>query len=154
VEPVQIDLDYHWSHGVAAVIEFPSRVTNVRHNTFGTDLRQLAGTENWLHLSIPAVNTFNVQGPLLYGAVFRGLTNENARVDTIKLSRPGADLRIESVTFVDTQIEHVVKLPDASNLPPIRQALLLSVHVAFLSGEPQGRLIFDSGAAIFGTVIG
>jgi hypothetical protein len=71
VEDVQIGLTYYWTRGVAAVMEFPDYVSEVRHNTFGTEIRQQAGTENWLHLSLPAIETYATRGPILYGAVFR-----------------------------------------------------------------------------------
>jgi hypothetical protein len=71
VEDVQIGLTYYWTRGVAAVVEFPDYVSEVRHNTFGTEIRQQAGTENWLHLSLPAIETYATRGPILYGAVFR-----------------------------------------------------------------------------------
>ena len=161
---MQIQFSYHWIHGIAAVIEFPGRVTEMRHNTFGTDIRQPAGTDNWLHMSIPATDTSINTGPLLMGARFRGVTNENARVDQIRVAdHRGTVLFEDTVGYVDETIDHAIRNPryeEAINspeplgaLPYINGALDLAVHVEFLSGAPIGRFLFGSGATSFGTIV-
>jgi hypothetical protein len=159
---MQIEFTYHWTHGVAAVIELPGNV-GVRHNTFGTEITQPAATDNWLHLSIPAAVTSVNTGPLLMGAVFRGSTNENARVDIIRVAHNlGNVLFEESVGYVDATIDHMVRNPRYEEavkspeplraLPYIKGALDLAIHVEFLSGAPIGRFLFGSGATAFGTI--
>jgi hypothetical protein len=151
---MQIDLTYYWTHGVAAVVEFPSYVSEARHNTFGTEIRQQAGTENWLHLTLPAIETDLARGPILYGAVFRGLTNENARLDIISINNHlGSVLFQESVSLIDQEIDRTLVHPHYSDLPRIYGALSLTIHVQFLTGTPLGRVVFGSGGAVLGLVV-
>jgi hypothetical protein len=151
---MQIELTYYWTHGVAAVVEFPNYVAEMRHNTFGTEIRQHADTENWLHLTLPAIETYNTRGPILYGATFRGLTNENARLDIIRLSdHRGAVLFQESVSLTDQEINQTLVNPHYSDLPLIHGALNMAIHVRFLTGTPVGRVVFGSGGAVLGLVV-
>jgi hypothetical protein len=42
------------THGVAGIVEFPTKVQKIARNLQGTTISQNALTDNWLHLPITA----------------------------------------------------------------------------------------------------
>jgi hypothetical protein len=73
-------------HGVAAVIEFSVPQARVQRNTLGTALIQPANTENWLHLPVQTPKEVRQSMQAVHYIRLTARTNENARIDILRLS--------------------------------------------------------------------
>jgi hypothetical protein len=132
-----------WTHGAAAVVEFPNRAAEIRHNTFGTEVRQRENTENWLHLALPSPVIADKKDVYLIYVFLKGVTNENARVDFITVE----DERIlfqKTVSLIDETFNEKIRVNPAGPAPDLRSGITFSIRVKFLSGLPIGAVVLGS----------
>jgi hypothetical protein len=140
-----------WTHGVAAVVEFPTNTLQIQHNLQGTTIRQTSNTDNWLHLALPTAQKVMDYVPYLTYVEFRGEVNENARIDLIRVADDQTMLLEETVRFTDRVVAERFVMPANVLEYPGRFSggLTLTIHVQFLTGTPLGRVVFRSGGATF-----
>jgi hypothetical protein len=134
----------YWTHGISAIVEFPGQVAEIRHNTLGLDLRQRANTDNWLHLALPSPSMLDNNDVFIIDALLKGKSNENARVDRIRISDHGAILFEQAVNFTDETFDEKFQRPGPGVRPVIKSGITFSVHVSFLTGSPMGAVVIQS----------
>ena len=130
-----------WTHGVAAVVEFPNQAAEIRHNTFGTEVRQRENTENWLHLALPSPVIADNKDVFLIYVFLRGVTNENARVDFITVEEDKRVLFQKTVSFTDEAFNEKIRVNLTGPAPDLRSGITFSIRVKFLSGLPIGAVV-------------
>jgi hypothetical protein len=76
--------------------------------------------------------------------------NENARIDRIHL-RDGVDLFSDRpVNYIDTHVKGGYSLTDVERGHKLSGGVAMSIHVAFLTGTPRGRVEFRSAGITVG----
>ena len=135
----------YWAHGVSAIVEFPNLPFETRRNTFGLTLRQRENTENWVHLALPTPVVADNKKVFLMYALLKGATNENARVDYLKVADDKGSLFERSVSFTDETFDERIRvIPVGQPAPLLRSGITFSMRVKFLSGVPIGAVILGS----------
>jgi hypothetical protein len=135
-----------WTHGAYVAVEFPSRALEIRRAGWGTLIRQAANSVNWFHIALPTPSIIDGDDVRVREARLRASVNENARVDLIHYRTDGNPLILSrSVMLTDREINEAFQGPDTV----MNGGLTLSVHVAFLTGTPDGTVIFRAAGATF-----
>jgi len=143
----------YWTHGIATIIESPQLAQIVQHRSdIGTVVEQSGNTSAWFHIPIPTPSVLadDPTTSFLFFAL-SATVNENAKVDLIHVRR-GKDLIFsKNVSFVGTTINQGFDTPDVSTSVGGTSGcgIALSVHVAFLTGTPRGRVEFHGAGAAF-----
>lgn len=133
----------YWTHGVETVVEFPKYAIEIRHAGWGTRIRQLPDTTNWLHLALPSANAMDGERVFIREARLRAKVNENCRIDTIHLRMDGGrPILSRTVSLTDRTIDEEFQIPDTRFSGG---GLVVSIHVQFLTGEPLGEIVLQSG---------
>jgi len=145
----------YWTHGIATVLESPQLAQLVQHRSdIGTVIEQAANTGAWFHIPIPTPSVLAGDTTIsLRDFALVATVNDNAKVDLLHLRR-GKDLVYnKGVSFVATLINQTfgggtLAIPTSAG-GSSGCGITLSVHVAFLSGTPRGRVEFHGAGAIF-----
>ena len=131
------------THGVAAVVEFPTRVRRIMQNLQGTTIFQSARTDNWLHLPVAAEHGSGIVQQRVSEVFFKCTANENARIDEVRLTDERQIVFRKTVNFVGEEVDELIRFTEV----PFVGGLVLTLHVVFLDGTPEGRMEFRNGGA-------
>lgn len=136
------------AHGVATVVEFPNQVKVIQHNLQGTTVFQSAGTDNWLHLPLPAADSVNSRPQGIIVVLFVADLNENARIDEVRVTDQRSIRFQRSVSFIGELVRFREPTDPSFSLVQYIGGLVLTVHVDFLSGDPGGRAQLRSASVV------
>jgi hypothetical protein len=159
-----------WTHGVNTIVEFPERVSLLQHAGWGTLIRQPTDPpgrhNNWFHLPLhtPGSIVGRARGDRLdlYNALFgyarlKANLNENATIRELHIRAGQRLIYVESVELrgpnVDRQVDARTPIRGGFRLHDINDdGLELSIRVEFLSGTPEGQIIFYGAGAYYSHV--
>jgi hypothetical protein len=113
------------------------------HNLQGTTIFQSARTDNWLHLPVAAEHGSSIVQQRVSEVFFKCTANENARIDEIRLTDERQIVFRKTVNFVGEEVDELIRFTEV----PFVGGLVLTLHVAFLDGTPEGRMEFRNGGA-------
>lgn len=131
------------THGVAAVVEFPTNVRRIMHNLQGTTIFQSARSDNWLHLPIAAEHLSIGIQQRVSEVFFKCTLNENARIDEVRLTDENQIVFRRAINFGGEEVDERMRFTEV----PFVGGLALTLHVEFLDGTPEGRMEFRNGGA-------
>ncbi|MGH9039993.1 MAG: DUF6623 family protein [Acidimicrobiia bacterium] len=149
-----------WIHGVTAMVEWPYLTTEIRHTGFGTIVKQPAGTENWLHLTMPVPTIIDDDAEVAATRIaFKATLNENARIKEVHVRMGTEVISAKAVDWGGDDVNQQINLGGEFHTPgfahgdlPIRHAdapLALCLKVEFLDGALPGEICLRGAGASF-----
>ena len=126
-----------WAHGSSMQLEYPNRITSVRHTGPFARVEGSAGQNTWVHLPVPTptvVNGNNVR----VGAVLAGFrARANARVHEVIVY--DGDRRIAEHTGLDLQGDHLDARFEVPDTPEAGKGINVTLGLSFSDNAPDAR---------------
>jgi len=137
----------HWVHGVATIVEHPTRAKSIYHWGGGTVVEQEADTYNWFHLAIPTPTTEGSKAVFLEFVHVRGHMNENARLAEIHIWDGNKRIHTQTCVITDEPVDDEFKLEE--NVM-VTTGVNCCLKVEFLTGkQPIGKATFYGAGGRF-----
>ena len=126
-----------WTHGSSMQVEYPNRVTSVRHTGPFVRIEGAAGQNTWVHLPVPTPTVADGT-PMRVGAglvSFR--TKERATVHEVIIY--DGDKRIAEHTDLRLQGDHLEARFEVPDNPKAGRGINITLGVSFSDHSPDAR---------------
>lgn len=136
----------HWVHGVATIVEAPSKVKQIVHWGGNTWVDQEAKTYNWFHLAIPTPTFMGGKNVFLEYVHVHALMNENARLAEVHIWNGANRIHTQTCVFTDEEVNEKFKLEE---IVKVSRGINCCLKVEFLTGDKLGRASFYGAGGRF-----
>ena len=126
-----------WVHGSSMQLEYPNRITSVRHTGPFVRIEGSAGQNTWVHLPVPTPTVVNGNNMHVGAALVSFRTRANARVHEIIVY--DGESRIAEHTGLDLQNDHLDARFEVPGNPPAGQGINITLGVYFDQSAPDAR---------------
>ena len=118
-----------WVHGSSMQIEYPNRVTSVRHTGPFVRIEGAEGQNTWVHFPIPTPAVVNGNRMKVDTALLSFRTRANATVHEVIVY--DGDKRIAEHMDLNLKDEHLDARFDVPDSPEVNQGINITVGVLF-----------------------
>ena len=126
-----------WVHGSSMQIEYPNRITSVRHTGPFVRIEGSAGQNTWVHLPVPTPTVVNGSNMRVGAALVSFRTQVNAKVHEVIVY--DGDLRIAEHTGLDLQDNQLEARFDFPDNPQVGRGINITLGVSFSDSAPNVR---------------
>ena len=126
-----------WVHGSSMQVEYPNRITSVRHTGPFVRIEGSAGQNTWVHLPVPTPTVVNGANMRVGAALVSFRTRANAKVHEVIVY--DGELRIAEHTGLDLRENHLDARFDVPGNPQAGQGINITLGVSFADTAPDVR---------------
>ena len=126
-----------WVHGSSMQIEYPNRVTSVRHTGPFVRIEGAEGQNTWVHFPIPTPAVVNGTRMKVGKALLSFRTRAKATVHEVIVY--DGDKRIAEHMDLNLKDEHLEAEFDVPGSPEVKQGINITVGVMFGTNAPDVR---------------
>ena len=126
-----------WVHGSSMQIEYPHRVTSVRHTGPFVRIEGAEGQNTWVHFPIPTPAVVNGTRMKVDAALLSFRTRANATVNEVIVY--DGDKRIAEHMDINFKDEHLDARFEVPGSPEVNQGINITLGVTFGSNAPDVR---------------
>ena len=126
-----------WVHGSSMQLEYPNRITSVRHTGPFARIEGSAGQNTWVHLPVPTPTVVNGNNMRVGAALVSFRTRANATVNEVIVY--DGERRIAEHTGLDLQDDHLDARFDVPGNPAAGQGINITLGVSFADSAPDVR---------------
>lgn len=126
-----------WVHGSSMQIEYPNRVTAVRHTGPFVRIEGVAGQNTWVHLPVPTPTIVDGSKMRVGAALVSFRTRAKAQVHEVIVY--DGERRIAEHTGLDLRDDNLDARFDVPGTPEAVQGINITLGVRFDEGAPDAR---------------
>ena len=126
-----------WVHGSSMQIEYPNRVTSVRHTGPFVRIEGSAGQNTWVHLPVPTPTVVDGANMRVGAALLSFRTRANAKVHEVSVY--DGERRIAEHTDLDLRDNHLDARFEVPGHPEAGQGINITLGVSFADNAPDVR---------------
>lgn len=126
-----------WVHGASMQVEYPNRITSVRHTGPFVRIEGAAGQNTWLHFPLATMTQCNGEGVRVEAVLVSFRTRPYAVVHEVILY--DGEKRIAEHTDLGLQGDHLAARFAVPGTPEAQQGLNVTIGVTFPPGAPEVR---------------
>ncbi len=126
-----------WVHGSSMQIEYPNRVTAVRHTGPFVRIEGVAGQNTWVHLPVPTPTVVGGSNMRVETALVSFRTRASAQVHEVIVY--DGDRRIAEHSDLDLRNDNLEARFDVPGSPEAGQGINITLGVRFDEGAPDTR---------------
>ena len=126
-----------WVHGSSMQIEYPNRVTAVRHTGPFVRIEGAAGQNTWVHLPVPTPTVVGGSNMRVGAALVSFRTRAKAQVHEVIVY--DGERRIAEYTGLDLRDDNLEARFDIPGTPEAGQGINITLGVSFDDGAPDAR---------------
>ncbi len=126
-----------WVHGSSMQIEYPNRVTAVRHTGPFVRIEGAAGQNTWVHLPVPTPTVVGGSNMRVETALVSFRTRARAQVHEVIVY--DGERRIAEHTGLDLRNDNLDARFDVPGTPAAGQGINITLGVRFDEGAPDAR---------------
>ena len=126
-----------WAHGSSMQLEYPNRVTSVRHTGPFARIEGSAGQNTWAHLPVPTPTVVNVSSVRVDAVLTSFRARANARVHEVIVY--DGDRRIAEHTDLDLRGDHLEERFAVPGAPEAVRGISVTLGLAFDDNAPDVR---------------
>ena len=126
-----------WVHGSSMQIEYPNRVTSVRHTGPFVRIEGSVGQNTWVHLPIPTPTVVDGASMRVGAALVSFRTRDNATVHEVIVY--DGEKRIAEHTDLNLQNDQLGARFDVPDTPLAGQGINITLGVSFADNAPDAR---------------
>ncbi len=126
-----------WVHGSSMQIEYPNRVTSVRHTGPFVRIEGSVGQNTWVHLPIPTPTVMDGASMRVGTALVSFRTRDSATVNEVIVY--DGEKRIAEHTDLNLQNDQLGARFDVPDTPPAGQGINITLGVSFADNAPDAR---------------
>ena len=126
-----------WVHGSSMRIEYPNRVTAVRHTGPFVRIEGMAGQNTWVHLPVPTPTVVDGASMRVGAALVSFRTRANAKVHEVIVY--DGERRISEHMGLDLRDSHLEGRFEVPDNPEAGQGINITLGVAFDDSAPDAR---------------
>ncbi len=126
-----------WVHGSSMQIEYPNRVTAVRHTGPFVRIEGAAGQNTWVHLPVPTPTVVGGSNMRVAAALVSFRTRESAQVHEVIVY--DGERRIAEYAGLDLRDDNLGARFDVPGTPEAGQGINITLGVSFDDGAADAR---------------
>jgi hypothetical protein len=126
-----------WVHGASMQVEYPDRVTSVRHTGPFVRIEGAEGQNTWVHFPIPTPTVYNGHRTRAEAALVSFRTRSHATVHEVIVY--DGEKRIAEHMNINLKGDHLNSRFEIPNTPEVNQGLNITVGVTFDRNAPDIR---------------
>lgn len=128
-----------WVHGASMQIEYPARITSVRHCGPFVRIEGARGQNTWVHFPIPTPAVVNGTNMQVDSAMVSFRTRPNAVVNEVIVY--DGEKRIAEHMDLNLRDDHLDASFDVPGNPQVNQGINITVGVTFDGAAPDSRAL-------------
>ena len=126
-----------WVHGSSMQIEYPNRITSVRHTGPFVRIEGAAGQNTWVHLPVPTPTVVDGNNMRVGAALVSFRARANAKVHEVIVY--DGDQRIAEHSGLDLRDDHLDARFDVPGNPEAGRGINITLGVSFAASAPDAR---------------
>ena len=126
-----------WVHGSSMQIEYPNRITSVRHTGPFVRIEGAAGQNTWVHLPVPTPTVVDGNKMRVGAALVSFRARANAKVNEVIVY--DGERRIAEHMDLDLRDDHLDARFDVPGNPEASQGINITLGVSFSDSAPDVR---------------
>ncbi len=126
-----------WAHGSSMQLEYPNRVTSVRHTGPFARIEGSAGQNTWVHLPVPTPTVINSSSVRVDAVLASFRARANARVHEVIVY--DGDRRIAEHMDMDLRGDHLDARFEVPDTPEAGKGISVTLGLSFDDSAPDVR---------------
>ena len=126
-----------WAHGSSMQLEYPNRVTSVRHTGTFARVEGSPGQNTWVHLPVPTPTVVNGSSVRVSAVLLSFRARANARVHEIIVY--DGDRRVAEHMGLDLQGDHLDARFEVPGTPEAWKGINVTLGLSFSDNAPDVR---------------
>ena len=126
-----------WAHGSSMQLEYPNRVTSVRHTGPFARVEGSPGQNTWVHLPVPTPTVVNGSSVCVSAVLLSFRARANARVHEIIVY--DGDRRVAEHMGLDLQGDHLDARFEVPGAPEAGKGINVTLGLSFSDNAPDVR---------------